>query len=217
MKNFKPLTFLVFFAAAFLFFTGCQQESVLNQDESTQPSLQGIGIIGQEPDNPCTGMEFLPTTYTILSAGPGTNYPDYDLAVQVHASNSTLSMGEDCECAYRQLCVVLNFPQSQVEEAAITQKSDPYSQRIILRSDNNGSYLGYNDLVPLVPPGSSQTTPGTYVSGPPEHSLCITQGNVVLFSFPAGFPPGYDAFNSVNYVTGICIIDNLPDPNDPNP
>lgn len=194
----------LFWILALLFLTmvGCTQPEEISEMWENHPPPQAYVPADDEP-NPCTGYLSIPAVYTILEAA---DYPGYDLAVAVSFS-SPPEPPQGCMCSKTTFCITLSFPQEMVTRAGRSQLSDPEHRVSSIAKNGVGGYIRHED--PRVNyPGTS--TGGSIV----RHSLCSSNGPyVILFNFPHGLPSGYDISNVVQSASGICIIDNIPDPN----
>ncbi|MEM1000003.1 MAG: hypothetical protein AAGN35_23315 [Bacteroidota bacterium] len=184
----------------FSLLTACEPDEVL-------PELSGLQALQasyteMKPTDPCTGSLRYQVGYSIV---PTALLSGYNFAVQIQPTSPPLG-NSSCTCLHQQYCVTVQFPQSSISLTAI---SDPSNAIIYaLEPYEEGGYVGHNSVQFRSPLPHY----GFQLGGVVEHTVCVTSGSTVYFRFPYGLPPGFDPQTAVVRATGLCIVDNLPDP-----
>ena len=158
------------------------------------------------PRGDCEGeISFFPT----LTAVSVSDYPGYDLALHVSGGGySELPSG--CECSSSVICLdlLLNIPD--VLLVGVAETGSPSKMVDVVYENPIGfspEYLhpvGHNELPEILDPVNPQ-----------PFSLCIEElsGDLLLFDFVGTLPNGTEASAIVNTAGGICIVDNIDNPN----
>lgn len=184
-----------------VFCSSCAKEDLLDDSQQSRPELQAAEGSGEEDSDPCDGLISYELGYTIL---PAAGFPGYDLAVFA-SSALPETLGEDCECVERKFCITFDFPIVAVDDAAFTKQVQSQSPIVLVQKDGLGGYVNHND-------------PRGRAPGSTEHVICGTQEEdlIFLFDLDYAFPPGFDIMDAITDVEGICIVDNVADPNGGN-
>lgn len=211
VPNVSSAVNLILFCCLLGFF-GCEREVF---EPTPQPHPTGIQALATDPgqqsnldsiDPGCSGTRTFTVPYSIVSTDA---FPGYQLAIQLNPGGSILQIpdiSEGCRCYIDYYCITISFPQEFVGGAALRSIQDSEVNMHPVDMDGNGGYY-----TPFYNKGNTG-------GNPQVHRLCLTPAelNQALFKLPYGFPTGYDASNAVITVSGICTVDNLPTPVDPN-
>lgn len=198
----------LFLTALCLSFSACNRDGVLSEmnsnDTNPEIALEAEGATGD--DNPCEGSYSIAASVEVLDAATHPEYAAYDLAVMVELAPPpppTFGCATNCEA-----CAYVNFPAGFAISASITFPNNspastwPVYQLVPITPTNGiGSYVGYT------------STDGAAAAPDPldsyTHYLCTsTAPFILLFDLPDGYNPA----DAIITGSGICIIDNLPDP-----
>lgn len=211
----KNCHFLLLLFCSLIFWSSCHRESDLDSRALLTPVPQAIPGDDHLPyEEPCTGTFPFSAGYTVLNPNL---YPGFDLAIRV-VPGTIPPLGNDCECRTIMYCLNLSFNKADLSEAAIFIPSSPEYGILPLQDDDIDGYFDPCTHAPLNENPSAIPTSNTQILSQTSTSItlsiCISnpKSSILLFNFNNGFPPGISSLNSVNSVTGICIVDNIPDP-----
>jgi|GEM_PF-5115164 len=193
-------------------FLGCEREVFEPTQQAAPADLQALATDPSTQSNPdsidpgCSGTRTFEVPYSIVSTD---NFPGYQLAIQLNpggAINNIPDISKGCKCFIDHYCITISFPQEYVGGAAVrTLQNSQFSMHPVDMDGNGGYYTPFYNQ-------------GNTGGNPQVHKMCLTPAELVeaYFKLPYGFPMGYDASNAVITVSGICTVDNLPTPTDPN-
>lgn len=202
-----PTLFLIPILILMVAFSSCTDKEVLPDAPSVQALENGVDDVSNPYEGPCAGSVLYPISYSVISAA---DYPGFGLAIQIHPTVPIFS-DPGCICIRQQYCISLTFPQRSVEKVAIAYVPGEPTEIDVLQVNDKGGYLGQCDWSYTAP----EPVQPLQVSPNGTHTICINSGDVVLFRFPRGIPPYSDLEGAVIRATGLCIIDNIPDPYGP--
>lgn len=189
----------------------CSEKEVLeaSQNTSTLQATEGC------PDEVANDWEW--------EVMPSTPPPPYDVTLHSWGTmpdpNEYAVNGVVCECEEENVCVFFNYtqPLSPGYSFLITVVNGSAITQIPVQSNPQGGYIGYPSPPQLAAALSKlygqPVTPGDLAL---VHHICFpADGSDVYIDvdFDGDLPGDYDTEAIINNVIGLCIVDNLGDPN----
>ncbi len=191
LKSFFLFSFLVIMMGQL---SSCSKEEI---------PIRKLGSMTIQAD--VTNPQPCPTSVSFSINAYAVNYLGYDLAIQIVPSTPPPLSNPNCyytSCFY---WLELEFPYEDVDRASYMNNPDAPEGAKVIEKDGQGGYVAHNNPV--------RRNTG---EGPPTviHEICYpAEGTpVALFQLGQQIPIGYDLNNMVINAGGICLVDNLPDP-----
>lgn len=191
LKSFFLFSFLVVMMGQL---SSCSKEEI---------PIRKLGSMTIQAD--VTNPQPCPTSVSFSINAYAVNYLGYDLAIQIVPSTPPPLSNPNCyytSCFY---CLELEFPYEDVDQASYMSNPDAPEGAKVITKDGQGGYVSHNN------PVTRQSG-----EGPPTviHEICYPAEGapVALFQLGQQIPHGYDLNNMVINAGGICLVDNLPDP-----
>lgn len=205
-ETWKSLAFAgLLFSLLFLLLTStsCSTENI-SADMEEAPFVLPKFIPGDDEGGDCSGeIAYYPTLTQVSPA----DFPGYDLAFLV--SGGPADLPETCECAQTIICMelVLNYPD--ILEVGIASSFDKYNSLEIVYENPYGFKEKFRE-----PKGLNKRPEIYQPVNPQPFSLCVENENwnLILFDFLGGIPTGMNPAAVVNTAGGICIVDNIDNP-----
>lgn len=182
----------------------CSADHLINEDFDGKPAL----LKGQDKGTPYSECEGEYPYEPNLTALPLANYPGYDLAVLVTGYPDNVPV--DCQCSETTVCLQLGLAIPNVLRVGIAD-SQFAGQGIEALYQNPGGFtskylspIGLNENPVLQNPVNL---------GP--FSLCFdtANGDILLFDFMGNSLEDFSLEAVIDNAGGICIIDNIDNPN----
>ena len=211
MKNsilWRPAAFLAMGCCllALLLFPSCTAEHPSADLQEAPQVWSDKDPVQHVPKGDCEGeIPFFPTL-TVMSVD---GYPGYDLAL--HVSGSALSeLPPGCQCSSTVICLDLLLDIPDVLLVGVAEVGNPSKDVDVVYENPIGFSPDY-----LKPLGHNDMPENLTPVNPQPFSLCVEElsGNLLLFDFVGTLPNGTDLSAIVNTAGGICIVDNIDNPN----
>lgn len=199
----KPLSLFGKFCclAALLFlFPSCSRIDPVAELDPVGPALELIGPEeGSKGD--CFGeIQFTPSIVVL----PDAQFPTHDLAVIITGEAEGVPKG--CMCSRSVICVDLVINAQDVLGVGITASLEG-GKDIVSVYENPYGYFG--DF--KIPKGHNSNYD---LANPEPFNLCVDveDGDILVFDFIGGLPNGIDPASIISTAGGICIVDNIDNP-----
>ncbi len=184
---------------------GCTPETPLESTSSADPLLDKYEGLSALDSKTCTGeFPFLPEI-TVLDAS---DYEGFDLALKI--MGDPMGLPGNCNCQQKIISLEFTMEIPEVIEAGFLATWAPYQpyEPIYETPGGFGDQFkvpkGYNQQFQIVNPVDP---------GPFELTYDAAMGNILLLDLVQPLPSGLDANAVIQQAGGICIIDNIDNPN----
>lgn len=167
---------------------GCSKENLNPSPDSSVSQEQAFKIQPSKgPGNPCGGETELQGTF-VVTPNPA---PGFDFGVRLFVTQASPPAG--CQCISSSVSVSLQIPENFLENVALTTYGQNGAAVHNLYSDPfNRAIVGTN-------------------SDPAGFRFDFGLGDLVLIKLKDNV--NYNSNVIANSVGGICVVDNIPDPN----
>jgi hypothetical protein len=196
MRYFSLRTLLACFVASFFFLAGCN--SIDPVDDLQEPQ---IAFDKGDSKANCSGEILFSPAYTVV---PVSDYPGFDLAIQLSGSATGIPPG--CGCGTTTYTLDLDLDYMFVKEVGVTSSFDQSMNVELVYEDANGFAIEFR-----APDGWNEIPQPVNGQGGNNFSVCVdaADGDIILFDFYGGTPGGPNSSSVIEYAGGICIVDNI--------
>lgn len=187
-------------AALLFFFPSCSRMDPVAELDPVGPAMELSGPEeGSKGD--CFGeIQFTPS-FVVL---PQNQFPTHDLAIFV--TGGAEGVPKNCMCSRTVICVDLSINVQDVLGVGITASLEG-GKKIVSVYENPYGYFGEFK----VPKGLNSNYD---LANPVPFNLCVdvVDGDILVFDFIGGLPTGIDPASIISTAGGICIVDNIDNP-----
>jgi len=156
--------------------------------------------------------------WEIIDYDPPAPY-DVEIGVNPTAPWPSEELGLHCGCVDEEICVTFRFtpPSSPDYRLKLVVNQGGQNQQYITRLNNRGEYQGF-PILPQLPSAlrrlyQKEVSLAELYNG---RTICYPKGTSSIFiDFGGPNPDDFDPNRAIEQVIGLCIVDNIGDPNRP--